>query len=191
MKQLFLNIKYFVLVKLGKLRCSGWKVYPNGVRCCGCGDCKKEVPNEKAESAVNSKICNTCKGNGEWVDVESREITICPDCNGTGIISKTCHTLKVNNKMEQVVMDDQITLEDWLNEEIEVCDKCLRACCWHGLFMCDDSTISGTIKKKRRDLVALGLEHSDYMVVDGESKHLYVTPKPQPVSCWRRLKTHR
>lgn len=75
-------------------------------------------------------------------------------------------------------MGDQITLEDWLNEEIEVCDKCLRACCWHGLFMCDDSAIAGTIKKKRRDLVALGLEHSDYMVVDGESEHLYVTPKP-------------
>lgn len=76
-------------------------------------------------------------------------------------------------------MGDQITLEDWLNEEIEVCDKCLRACCWHGLFMCDDSAIAGTIKKKRRDLVALGLEHSDYMVVDGESEHLYVTPKPK------------
>jgi len=45
------------------------------------GDCKKEVPDEKAESAVNGKICNTCKGNGEWVDVEFREITICPDCN--------------------------------------------------------------------------------------------------------------
>jgi DnaJ-class molecular chaperone len=55
---------------------------------------------EKAESAVNGKICNTCKGNGEWVDVESREITICPDCNGTGILSKTCHTLKVNSKWE-------------------------------------------------------------------------------------------
>jgi hypothetical protein len=49
MKWLFLNIKCFVLVKLGKLRCSGWKVYPNGVICCGCGDCKKEVPDEKAD----------------------------------------------------------------------------------------------------------------------------------------------
>lgn len=78
MKRLFLNIKYF-LVKLGN-----WKVYPNGVKCCGCGDCKKEVP-EKAESAVSGKICNTCKGKDEWVDVEFREITICPDCNGTGI----------------------------------------------------------------------------------------------------------
>ena len=87
MKRLFLIIKYFVLVKLGN-----WKVYPNGVKCCGCGDCKKEVPDEKAESAVSGKICNTCKGNGEWVDVEFREITVCPDCNGTGIISKTCHT---------------------------------------------------------------------------------------------------
>ena len=67
-------------------------VNTDGVRCCGCGDCKKEVPDEKAESAVSGKICNTCKGNGEWVDVEFREITVCPDCNGTGIISKTCHT---------------------------------------------------------------------------------------------------
>jgi epoxyqueuosine reductase QueG len=38
--------------------------------------------------------------------------------------------------VKEVRMGDQITLEDWLNEEIEVCDKCLRACCWHGLFMC-------------------------------------------------------
>lgn len=29
---------------------------------------------------------------------------------------------------------------------IEVCDVCLRACCWHGEFMCDDSREAGTIK---------------------------------------------
>jgi hypothetical protein len=58
MKRFFLNIKYFVLVKLGKLRCSGWKVYPNGVRCCGCGDCKKEVPPDTRADEMRIEIKN-------------------------------------------------------------------------------------------------------------------------------------
>lgn len=35
-----LKIKYRIRIALGKCRCSGYKVYPNGIRCSGCKDCK-------------------------------------------------------------------------------------------------------------------------------------------------------
>lgn len=37
---LFTAVKYFFLVKFKKVLCSGYGVYPNGVRCPGCSDCK-------------------------------------------------------------------------------------------------------------------------------------------------------
>jgi hypothetical protein len=43
-----------------------------------------------------------------------------------------------------------------------VCDSCLRACCWQGIFYCDDYRIAGTTQKTVAELRALGLEHPDY-----------------------------
>lgn len=40
-KKLFTKIKYGVKILFGKLRCSGYGVYPNGIKCFGCGDCRK------------------------------------------------------------------------------------------------------------------------------------------------------
>ena len=47
-------------------------------------------------------------------------------------------------------------------ETITVCDACLRACCWQGVFMCEDSLHAGTTEKTRGELEDLDLEHSDY-----------------------------
>ena len=48
------------------------------------------------------------------------------------------------------------------NQLITVCDKCLKASCWQGVFMCDDSVNAGTIEKSISELKKLNLEHSDY-----------------------------
>jgi len=40
-KKLFTKIKYAVKIIFGTLRCSGYGVYPNGIKCIGCSDCKK------------------------------------------------------------------------------------------------------------------------------------------------------
>ena len=48
-------------------------------------------------------------------------------------------------------------------ELITVCDKCLMASCWHGEIMCWDSRSAGTTQRTRRELLALGLEHPDYI----------------------------
>jgi len=45
---------------------------------------------------------------------------------------------------------------------ITVCDNCLQASCWHGIFMCDNSRYAGTIEKTIEELEILNLEHSDY-----------------------------
>jgi len=44
---------------------------------------------------------------------------------------------------------------------ITVCDKCFRACCWHGELMCQDSREAGTIQKTARELRMLNVEHPD------------------------------
>ena len=49
---------------------------------------------------------------------------------------------------------------------VTVCDACLRACCWRGIFMCDDSYGAGTTRKTVAELRALDEEHSDYYAVD-------------------------
>ena len=38
---------------------------------------------------------------------------------------------------------------------ITVCSKCLRACCWQGEFMCDDSRYASTVERKISTLVKL------------------------------------
>ena len=45
---------------------------------------------------------------------------------------------------------------------ITVCDKCLRACCWQGIFFCEDAYSAGTVEKTRHELRKLNLEHPDY-----------------------------
>lgn len=43
-----------------------------------------------------------------------------------------------------------------------VCDKCLRASCWLGIFMCDESKTAGLTVISWRKAAALKLEHRDY-----------------------------
>lgn len=45
---------------------------------------------------------------------------------------------------------------------VTVCDKCLQASCWQGVFMCDDSQNAGTVEKTKYELKKLNLEHPSY-----------------------------
>lgn len=45
---------------------------------------------------------------------------------------------------------------------IRVCDKCLRASCWQGVFLCDEAQGAGVISKTILELELLDLEHSDF-----------------------------
>lgn len=47
-------------------------------------------------------------------------------------------------------------------KEIIVCDKCLKASCWYGDFMCEDAKSAGTKRIKISDLIKLNLEDSYY-----------------------------
>lgn len=51
-------------------------------------------------------------------------------------------------------------------EEITVCDRCLRASCWQGLFMCDYARLAGTVQKTLEELKELNLEHPSYWKTD-------------------------
>lgn len=39
-KSVWLTIKYWYLIKTNKKLCSGYGIYPNGIKCIGCTDCK-------------------------------------------------------------------------------------------------------------------------------------------------------
>jgi hypothetical protein len=45
---------------------------------------------------------------------------------------------------------------------IQVCDKCLRAACYYGEFMCDYSREAGTTYRTTSELRKLKREHSEY-----------------------------
>ena len=35
-----------------------------------------------------------------------------------------------------------------LNRKVTVCDKCLKASCWQGVYMCNDTRNAGTVEKQ-------------------------------------------
>ena len=51
---------------------------------------------------------------------------------------------------------------------ITVCDACLQASCWQGIFYCDDYKTAGTVEKTIEELTARGLEHPSYWRREGE-----------------------
>lgn len=59
-------------------------------------------------------------------------------------------------------------MRTWHTELVTVCDKCLTATCWQGLFYCDDYLIAGTVQKTRKELAKLDRENSDYWKSDAQ-----------------------
>ena len=64
----------------------------------------------------------------------------------------------------------------WLDYELDVCDECLRAVCWWGIFYCDKYQTAGLVKMKVRDLLKLKREHPSYLTPDMIQKHIGVRP---------------
>ena len=48
------------------------------------------------------------------------------------------------------------------SEMVTVCDKCLCASCWQGIFYCDDYREAGIVQKTVAELKILHLENPDY-----------------------------
>ena len=63
------------------------------------------------------------------------------------------------------------------NKLIEVCSKCLMACCYHGELMCDNAKEAGTELKTVRELLNLGLENN-YHWSDENMNRIYGYPAP-------------
>lgn len=53
---------------------------------------------------------------------------------------------------------------------VTVCDACLRACCWQGVFYCDDYRTAGTKDITIAEAKTKGLEHADYWLDDERVK---------------------
>jgi hypothetical protein len=55
---------------------------------------------------------------------------------------------------------------DILDRKITVCDRCLQASCWQGVFMCDAARSAGTREATVAQLALLRREASDYWFRD-------------------------
>lgn len=66
------------------------------------------------------------------------------------------------HEQEAATLKARIAELESADAPITVCDKCLRACCWKGVFLCDDSYSAGTIDLPVSALRELDREHSDY-----------------------------
>lgn len=53
-----------------------------------------------------------------------------------------------------------------MKETITVCDHCLQASCWQGIFMCWESLEAGTVEKTIKELEELGLEDKSFWDID-------------------------
>jgi hypothetical protein len=51
---------------------------------------------------------------------------------------------------------------------VTVCDRCLCASCWQGIFYCDDYKVAGTTQKTKTELRKLKREHPSYWKTDRE-----------------------
>lgn len=74
---------------------------------------------------------------------------------------------------EQQEADDLATIEP--AETIIVCDKCLRACCWQGEFMCGSAYGgAGTVEKTVEELRDLKAgEHESYWDINPDTGVAY------------------
>lgn len=71
-------------------------------------------------------------------------------------------------KKVQEAIDCANAMRSWHTDPITVCDKCLQASCWQGIFYCDDYKTAGTTQKTRKELAKLNRENSDYWRSDAE-----------------------
>lgn len=55
---------------------------------------------------------------------------------------------------------------DVLERKVTVCDRCLQASCWHGIFMCQDAQSAGTREATVAQLALLRREAPDYWFRD-------------------------
>jgi hypothetical protein len=51
---------------------------------------------------------------------------------------------------------------------IQVCDQCLMASCWQGIFMCEKARFAGTTYKTKAELRKIKREHPSYWKTDSE-----------------------
>jgi hypothetical protein len=56
--------------------------------------------------------------------------------------------------MKPIILDE--------NKLVPVCDKCHRATCWFGVFMCNESRNAGMELKTIKELTELKLENPSY-----------------------------
>ncbi len=52
------------------------------------------------------------------------------------------------------------------NRKVTVCAACLRAACWHYIFICDDYRTANIVDETIGELRKLDLEHSSYWAED-------------------------
>lgn len=91
-------------------------------------------------------------------------------------------------ELDEIILDANravVKIVNWINDNrgipsdknVEVCDKCMKASCWYGEFMCDEAYDAGTTIKTVKELRELKVEHEDYW---SDEKMIEVYGEPAP-----------
>ncbi|TVM01733.1 MAG: hypothetical protein CV087_10470 [Candidatus Brocadia sp. WS118] len=116
------------------------------VKCKGCGKRLKRSKTFSQTLNPFNKKDGRLKTRQEIYEELSKEST------AWHLVKEYCKECKTNGNVEKNVSSKTIT----------VCDKCLQASCWQGIFMCDKADIAGTVEKTIDELKALNLENPCY-----------------------------
>lgn len=65
-----------------------------------------------------------------------------------------------------------------MEKKVTVCDKCFKASCWQGLFLCDEAQSAGTTEKTIEELKKLNTgEHPSYWkIFNPETNRFDISP---------------
>lgn len=83
------------------------------------------------------------------------------ECSPAEVSNNYAALISVVRQHLDMVPNDSETL-DPDTEIVTVCDKCLCASCWQGIFYCDDYRDAGIVQKTVAELRSLNLENPDY-----------------------------
>ncbi len=133
----------------------------------------------KLEAAIRTgcALCGVClveHRDGVDCAVDGTVIIEWPDGTRYPVCGPCCRkqygyiTLSGDQPMSEITATNTVHTPEWLDAKITVCDKCLQASCWQGLFYCNDYRTAGVRQMARRELLELKLENPDYWKTDEE-----------------------
>ncbi len=127
-------------------------------------NCEKQRERDESMAKIDAGIAERRARPWDWADyaalAELAKAAVIYECSDTPVADAfECCDFDLEDEEFRASIAARLRDESRL---VTVCDACLKASCWRGLFMCDDSRYAGTVDLPISVLMAIGREDSDY-----------------------------